>query len=58
MKYLIAHGVSNTRLTASGYGMERPLVDNGSVANRALNRRVQFVRSESSKEGCPKTGSQ
>jgi len=57
MKYLIAHGVTNARLTAQGYGMERPLVDNGNASNRALNRRVQFVRSESSKEGCPKTGS-
>ncbi|MEI9954594.1 MAG: OmpA family protein [Pseudomonadota bacterium] len=57
MKYLIGHGVSSARLTALGYGMERPLVDNGSASNRALNRRVQFVRSESSKEGCPKTGS-
>jgi len=58
MKYLIAHGVSVSRLTAMGYGMERPIVDNNSEANRALNRRVQFVRSEASKEGCPKTGSQ
>ena len=57
MKYLVGHGVSNARLTAVGYGMERPLVDNGTDGNRALNRRVQFVRSESSKEGCPKTGS-
>jgi len=57
-KYLVAHGVTDARLTAMGYGMERPLVDNGSASNRALNRRVQFVRSESSKEGCPKTGSQ
>ena len=24
--------------------------------NRALNRRVQFVRTEGVKEGCPKTG--
>jgi len=56
MKYLIAHGVTNARLTALGYGMERPLVDNGSASNRTLNRRVQFVRSESSKDGCPKTG--
>ena len=56
MKYLITHGVTSARLTASGYGMERPLVDNSSTANRTLNRRVQFVRSESSKEGCPKTG--
>jgi OmpA-OmpF porin, OOP family len=58
MKYLIAHGVTIGRLTAVGYGMERPIVDNGSEANRALNRRVQFVRSEAAKEGCPKTGSQ
>ena len=58
MKYLIAHGVTVGRLTALGYGMERPLVDNGSDANRALNRRVQFVRSEGTKEGCPKTGNQ
>lgn len=56
MKYLIAHGVTASRLTAQGYGMERPIVDNGSEANRALNRRVQFVRSEANKEGCPKTG--
>jgi outer membrane protein OmpA-like peptidoglycan-associated protein len=58
LKYLIAHGVTVGRLTSLGYGMERPLVDNGSDANRALNRRVQFVRSEGTKEGCPKTGKQ
>ncbi|HYQ03041.1 MAG TPA: OmpA family protein [Polyangiaceae bacterium] len=57
LKYLTAQGVTNSRLTAQGYGMERPLVDNSTADNRALNRRVQFVRSESSKEGCPKTGS-
>ena len=56
MKYLTAHGITIGRLTAVGYGMERPIVDNNSEQNRALNRRVQFVRSESSKEGCPKTG--
>ena len=58
MKYLIAHGVTVGRLTAVGYGMERPLVDNSTELNRALNRRVQFIRSEASKEGCPKTGAQ
>ncbi|HEX3775399.1 MAG TPA: OmpA family protein [Polyangiaceae bacterium] len=58
MKYLVAHGVTPGRLTAMGYGMERPIVPNSTEQNRALNRRVQFVRSESSKEGCPKTGSQ
>jgi OOP family OmpA-OmpF porin len=58
MRYLIAHGVTIGRLTATGYGMDRPLVDNSSEENRSLNRRVQFVRSEGSKEGCPKTGTQ
>ncbi|HEX7452562.1 MAG TPA: OmpA family protein [Polyangiaceae bacterium] len=58
MKYLIAHGVTIERLTAVGYGMERPIVDNNSESNRALNRRVQFVRSEQGREGCPKTGAQ
>ena len=58
MKYLIAHGVTIGRLTAAGYGMDRPLVDNSTELNRALNRRVQFIRSEASKEGCPKTGAQ
>ncbi len=56
MKYLTTHGITIGRLTAVGYGMERPIVDNNSEQNRALNRRVQFVRSEGTREGCPKTG--
>lgn len=57
-KYLIAGGVAPERLTSAGYGLERPLVDNTTEQNRALNRRVQFVRTEGVKEGCPKTTSQ
>jgi OOP family OmpA-OmpF porin len=57
-KYLVAHGVTPERLTSLGYGFDRPLVDNATDQNRALNRRVQFVRTEGSKEGCPKTGTQ
>jgi len=45
-KYLVAKGVESTRLTSKGYGMEKPLVPNTSDINRALNRRVQFVRTE------------
>ncbi len=56
MKYLVAHGVAPDRLTAIGYGFDRPIVDNSTELNRALNRRVQFVRTEGVKEGCPKTG--
>jgi outer membrane protein OmpA-like peptidoglycan-associated protein len=46
LKYLVAHGVDKGRLTSKGYGMERPLVPNDSDQNRALNRRVQFIRTE------------
>ncbi len=54
-KYLVSHGIGSERLTSMGYGMERPIVDNSTDQNRALNRRVQFVRTEGVKEGCPKT---
>jgi OmpA-OmpF porin, OOP family len=57
-KYLVAHGIVTDRLTSQGYGFDRPLVDNSTEQNRALNRRVQFVRTEGTKEGCPKTGNQ
>jgi outer membrane protein OmpA-like peptidoglycan-associated protein len=46
MRYLVAHGVAASRLTSHGYGMERPAVPNDTEQNRALNRRVQFVRTE------------
>ncbi len=45
--YLIGHGVETSRLRATGYGLTQPLVPNSSDANRALNRRVQFIRTES-----------
>jgi len=51
-KYLVSHGITPERLTAKGYGEERPILANDSDANRALNRRVQFIRTEGSKEGC------
>lgn len=54
MKYLLEHGIEISRLASHGYGFERPLVDNSTEQNRALNRRVQFVRTEGVKEGCPK----
>jgi len=56
MKYLASHGTPSDRLTSFGYGFDRPIVPNTTPQNRALNRRVQFVRTEGTKEGCPKTG--
>jgi outer membrane protein OmpA-like peptidoglycan-associated protein len=44
--YLVAHGIEASRLTSKGYGMTQPIVPNNSEANRALNRRVQFIRTE------------
>ena len=55
MKYLTSKGISADRLASKGYGFDRPLVPNTSKRNRALNRRVQFVRTEGSKPGCPPT---
>jgi outer membrane protein OmpA-like peptidoglycan-associated protein len=54
--YLMAHGITPGRLTSMGYGFDRPIVDNSTEQNRALNRRVQFIRTEGVKAGCPKTG--
>jgi outer membrane protein OmpA-like peptidoglycan-associated protein len=49
-QYLISKGgVSAGRMTAKGYGMTQPIVPNNTDANRALNRRVQFIRTESGK---------
>ncbi|HEX2732744.1 MAG TPA: OmpA family protein [Polyangiaceae bacterium] len=50
--YLAAHGVEPGRLTSQGYGFDRPLVPNDSADNRALNRRVQFIRTEGQRQGC------
>jgi outer membrane protein OmpA-like peptidoglycan-associated protein len=41
--WLTSHGVEGSRLEAKGYGATRPRVPNVTAANRAQNRRVQFV---------------
>lgn len=45
--YLVSQGVDPARLTARGYGETRPIAPNTTGRNRALNRRVEFVRTES-----------
>ena len=59
-KYLVSHGVGVERLESAGFGEEVPLVENNSTENRALNRRVQFMRTEGQKAGCgeAKTGAE
>ena len=52
-KYLVGKGIELARLTSKGYGMEVPIVPNTTDQNRALNRRVQFVRTEGAGAGTP-----
>ena len=40
--YLISQGVPADRLTAAGYGPDRPIADNGTPEGRAANRRVEL----------------
>jgi chemotaxis protein MotB len=43
VQFLIAHGVSAHRLTASGNADQRPVDSNATAAGRARNRRVEIV---------------
>ena len=42
MNYLIKKGVDPDRLTAEGFGQERPIADNATKPGREANRRVEF----------------
>jgi outer membrane protein OmpA-like peptidoglycan-associated protein len=48
--WLIAAGVESSRLEARGYGDTEPRVPNLTAANRARNRRVQFMITERDEE--------
>lgn len=54
-KYLVSRGIDPTRLDSKGYGEEQPIVENDTDENRALNRRVQFMRTEGQKAECSPT---
>jgi OOP family OmpA-OmpF porin len=42
VKWLVKHGIDASRLTAQGFGPDRPIDDNSSEAGRRNNRRVEF----------------
>ncbi len=42
--WLVAKGISSDRITAVGYGEEKPRVANDTPENKRLNRRIEFKR--------------
>jgi outer membrane protein OmpA-like peptidoglycan-associated protein len=42
MAWLVMHGISTARVSAEGFGMDRPIDDNTTEAGRKNNRRVEF----------------
>ncbi|MBI1344173.1 MAG: OmpA family protein [Terrimonas sp.] len=40
--YMVSKGIDAGRLTATGYGQEKPVADNKTAAGRQLNRRVEL----------------
>jgi outer membrane protein OmpA-like peptidoglycan-associated protein len=40
--YLLSKGLPERQLTATGFGQEHPVGDNGTLAGRAANRRVEL----------------
>jgi outer membrane protein OmpA-like peptidoglycan-associated protein len=42
LRWLVEHGIEESRLESEGYGMTRPIDTNKTPAGRAKNRRVEF----------------
>ena len=40
--WLVKHGIDKKRLTAQGFGQDKPIDDNSTEAGRKNNRRVEF----------------
>jgi outer membrane protein OmpA-like peptidoglycan-associated protein len=43
LSYLVSKSVDTSRLTAVGYGQDRPIDENATDAGRARNRRIEFT---------------
>src|SRR5690349_5431700 len=43
MAYLTKKGIGAARLTAEGFGQDRPIADNADAAGQEMNRRVEFI---------------
>jgi outer membrane protein OmpA-like peptidoglycan-associated protein/Tol biopolymer transport system component len=42
-QFLLSHAIAQDRLVAKGYGMDKPLVENDSPENMAINRRFELI---------------
>lgn len=42
MNWLVIHKIPKERLSAQGFGMDRPIDDNATETGRRNNRRVEF----------------
>ncbi|MEO5378222.1 MAG: OmpA family protein [Magnetococcus sp. DMHC-6] len=42
MNYLVSKGINANRLTAKGYGLEKPVTSNATEEGRSMNRRVEL----------------
>ncbi len=53
--YLVSQGIDATRMTAVGYGWDRPVADNSTAEGRKKNRRVEIVIGEGTIQEAPAT---
>src|SRR5205085_7474456 len=49
VSWLTSHGVGSERLSAKGYGDQKPMLPNVTDTNKQRNRRVQFVITDQEK---------